>query len=62
MGEKVCLGYGTVIGMAVDNDNLEITIGLAGEVGQKGLGRYLSSLRVGMMMEREGVVITEFEL
>ena len=53
MGEKVCLGYGTVIGMAVDNDNLEITIGLAGEVGQKG-GRYLSSLRVGMMMERKG--------
>ena len=36
MGEEVRLGHGSVSGMAVDNDNLEIAVGLPGEVGQKG--------------------------
>ena len=36
MGEEVRLGHGSVIGMTVDDDNLEIAVSLPGKVGQKG--------------------------
>lgn len=36
VGEGVCLGDRPIAGMAVDNDNLEIAIGLAGKVGEEG--------------------------
>ena len=36
MGEEVRLGHGSVSGMTVDNDNLEVAVSLPGKVGQKG--------------------------
>jgi len=36
VGEEVRLGHGSVSGMTVDNDNLEVAVSLPGKVGQKG--------------------------